>query len=84
MRKLACFWSLGVIVLIAGAWMVCPEGQCYVGAIDRTGLGLAHAWRSEPLDVLMQGVTWLGSLLVLIPLALGVAGRLAGLAKALA
>ncbi len=77
MQKMACLWSLGMMVLIAGAWFVCPEGQCKVGTIDRAGLGLAHAWRSEPLDVLMQGVTWLGSLLALVPLALSVAGWLA-------
>ncbi|NDP48843.1 MAG: phosphatase PAP2 family protein [Sulfuriferula multivorans] len=59
MRKWAFLWSLGLIVLIAGAWMVCPVGRCRVGAMDRAGLGLAHAWRSEPLDALMQGITWL-------------------------
>lgn len=76
MRILACLWSLGLVVLIAGAWIVCPEGQCSVGAMDRAGLGLAHALRSGPLDLLMEGVTWLGSLLLLVPFALGVAGWL--------
>lgn len=77
MWKLAICWCLCLVVLIAGAWVVCPPGQCTAGAIDCAGLGLAHAWRSGPLDVVMQGVTWLGSLLVLLPLALSVAGWLA-------
>jgi membrane-associated phospholipid phosphatase len=37
---------------------------------DATGLALAHAVRSPVLDILFAGVTWLGSLVVLLPLAL--------------
>jgi len=39
-----------------------------IGDFDRAGLALAHALRSGWLDAMMQGVTWLGSLILLLPL----------------
>lgn len=71
MPKWAFIWSLGLAVLIAGTWLTCPGEPCSSAAFDRYGLSLAHAWRNEPLDILMQGITWLGSLVLLAPLALG-------------
>lgn len=61
-------WALCLGVLVAGALMVCPGGQCQVGVFDQVGLGIAHDLRGVALDSLMQGVTWLGSLALLIPL----------------
>ncbi|MDP1863248.1 MAG: phosphatase PAP2 family protein [Thiobacillus sp.] len=76
MPKWAFIWSLGLAVLIAGAWRICPDGLCGLVAFDRYGLSLAHAWRTETLDILMQGITWLGSLALLVPLALGMSASL--------
>jgi len=52
---------------------VCPDGRCGIGDFDRVGLGLAHALRSEWLDGAMERATWLGSLLLLLPLTATVA-----------
>jgi len=41
-----------------------------VHALDHAGLALAHAARTSALDSLFAAVTWLGSLAVLLPLAL--------------
>ena len=61
-------WSLGLAVLAAGAWLVCPQQQCAMVAVDDAGLRLAQDMRSATLDRWMQGITWLGSLAVLLPL----------------
>lgn len=60
-------------VLASGAAWVCPGGQCLVPAMDAGGLATAHAWRSAWLDALAMGITWAGSLLVLLPLAIAFA-----------
>lgn len=62
------FWTLSLIVLAGGALVVCPDGQCVLTGFDRSGLDLAHAVRTGWLDWLMPGVTWLGSLQLLLPL----------------
>jgi membrane-associated phospholipid phosphatase len=72
----ALFLGLSLTVLAVGAWAVCPEGQCAPTDVDRISLGLAHSLRSEPLDRLLGGATWLGSLLVLLPLAVLAVGFL--------
>lgn len=41
-----------------------------VNSWDYAGLALAHAARMPWLDSLFAGLTWLGSLAVLLPLAL--------------
>ncbi|MFM2059109.1 MAG: hypothetical protein RLY71_3494 [Pseudomonadota bacterium] len=64
--------SLGV--LAAGAWLVCPAG-CGVPAPDVAGLDLAQRWRTPLLDGLFMAVTWLGSLWLLLPIALLLAWR---------
>lgn len=60
--------SLIVLVLFAGAGLGCPS--CWASGVDQAGLSLAAGWRSAPLDVVFKSVTWLGSLLILLPLAL--------------
>jgi len=72
----ALFLLLSVTILAVGAWAVCPEGHCAATDFDRFSLGLAHALRSAPLDRVMGGATWLGSLLVLLPLAVLASGFL--------
>lgn len=73
MRRVVLLWLSSVAVLAAGALAVCPDGQCAVGDFDRGGLGLAHALRSGWLDAMMQGVSWLGSLILLLPLTAALA-----------
>lgn len=62
-----------VVVLAAGAAAVCPGGSCAVPGIDAAGLALADAWRTPWLDGVARVLTWLGSLAVLLPLALLIA-----------
>jgi undecaprenyl-diphosphatase len=68
MQQVVIFMALGLTVLAVGALSVCPDGQCALSEFDRIGLSLAHDLRNEPLDRLMLGVTWLGSLWLLLPL----------------
>jgi undecaprenyl-diphosphatase len=69
MLKVVVYWALSLAVLLGGGLLVCPAGQCVLSDFDRAGLALAHALRRVPLDRLMLGVTWLGSLRLLLPLA---------------
>jgi len=69
MQRTVLFWVSSLAILTGGAWLVCPHGQCVAPHFDLGGLGLAHALRSEMLDGWMAGISWLGSLIVLLPLA---------------
>ena len=73
MRQVVMLWLSSLTVLAAGALAVCPDGRCIIGDFDRAGLGLAHALRSGWLDAMMQGITWFGSLLLLLPLTAALA-----------
>ena len=66
--RVLLFWALSVMILAGGAWLVCPFGQCAATALDGAGLGLAYSLRYAALDGWVQGITWLGSLVVLLPL----------------
>ena len=66
--RVLLFWALSVMILAGGAWLICPSGQCAASALDGAGLGLAHSLRHAALDGWVQGITWLGSLAVLLPL----------------
>jgi undecaprenyl-diphosphatase len=77
MRRAVFYWISCLAVLAAGAAAVCPAGDCVVGDWDRAGLALAESLRSEGLDTVMRALTWLGSLLVLVPLVLITAAWLA-------
>ena len=68
MQRTLLFWALSLAILAGGAWFVCPLGECAATAFDRAGLGFAHALRGELLDGSMAGITWIGSLAVLLPL----------------
>jgi len=46
--------------------------------MDGAWLSLMHAWQQPLLTVVMSGVTWLGSLAVLLPLAAGLGWRSPG------
>lgn len=62
-------------VLAGGALLVCPESNCTAPAFDVAGLELANAWRSNGFDRAFLALTWLGSLYLLLPAALGLAWR---------
>lgn len=63
--------ALGALLLLgAGAAWVCPAGHCGVPGVDANGLATAHAWRGPALDAAAVAFTWLGSLVLLLPLAL--------------
>ena len=66
-RTITLRWTLSLAILAAGAWLVCPQGQCTTTAIDHVGLNLAHDLRGARLDRWMPALTWLGSLAVLLP-----------------
>lgn len=68
-RPAILYWLLGAACLVAGAWLVCPAGQCRVPGLDLAGLGLAHQLRNTTLDSLMAIVTHFGSIWLLLPLA---------------
>lgn len=68
MLQVVMCWMLSLGVLAGGALVVCGDDRCVVTELDRFGLSLAHALRSEPLDHLMMGVTWLEPLMLLLPL----------------
>lgn len=76
MRRVVIFTVLSLTVLAVGALVVCHDGQCALSEFDRIGLSLADELRNEPLDRLMLGVTWLGSLMLLLPLTVLGAGFL--------
>lgn len=69
MQRVVVLWVLSGLVLAGGALLVYGDGCCAVTAFDRAGLGAAHESRNPSLDRLMAGVTWLGSLALLLPLA---------------
>jgi membrane-associated phospholipid phosphatase len=63
-------WFVTAGMLWLGASSVCPLGACQVPAIDRDVLDLLNHWRAPWLDVAMATLTWLGSIMVLLPAAL--------------
>jgi len=72
-RRVVVLWLSSLAVLAGGALAVCPDGRCGIGDFDRAGLGFAHALRSGWLDAVMQGMTWFGSLMLLLPLTAALA-----------
>lgn len=68
MQRVVVLWLLSWLALASGALLVCGDHRCSVSAFDRSGLGAAHDLRNQSLDHVMAGVTWLGSLFVLVPL----------------
>ncbi|MBI5899939.1 MAG: phosphatase PAP2 family protein [Rhodocyclales bacterium] len=67
--------AAALLLLAVAAVLVCPGGRCAVPACDAAGLVLAWDWRRPWLDALALGVTWLGSLYLLLPAALLLAWR---------
>jgi len=71
----AISWSMGGLAVWLGARLVCPEGACRALDLDRRVLASLDALRQPWLDAVMTAVTWLGSIIVLLPLALALAWR---------
>ena len=71
----ALFWSMTGLTLWIGAGAVCPSGACRVLEFDRQLLGALNALRQPWLDAILTAATWLGSIVVLLPLALALAWR---------
>jgi membrane-associated phospholipid phosphatase len=69
MRQVFMAWTLCLGILAGGALLVCPGERCIASNFDHAGLSLAHELRGVTLDRLMSGITWLGSLALLLPLA---------------
>jgi len=71
----ALFWSMAGLSLWIGAGVVCPNGSCRVLEIDRQLLGALNALQRPWLDAILTAATWLGSIGVLLPVALALAWR---------
>lgn len=71
----AAFWTMCGLALWFGARAVCPEGFCRAPGFDQKILGAANALRQPWLDAIISASTWLGSIIVLLPLALALAWR---------
>jgi membrane-associated phospholipid phosphatase len=68
--QLAVFSLLLAFLLPAWSGLIlCPAGHCVLSRLDEAGLRLAHGLAQPGLDQFMQGITWLGSVWVLVPLA---------------
>lgn len=70
-------WGAAGAALLLGAVVVCPAGDCRPTGADRLILSALEAHRLPSLDAFFRGVTWLGSIAVLLPLALLLAWRYA-------
>ena len=72
-------WLAGsAAILTGGAALVCAGGPCRVPWIDAAGLALLNAWKTSGLDIFFATITWIGSLWVLLPLAVLMAWRESG------
>ncbi len=61
--------GLAVAILLAGGLWLCPDGSCRVPALDHAAAVAAHELPIS-LAALLTGLTWLGSLAILLPLAI--------------
>ncbi len=58
------------LVLLAGSRLTCPDNACGHPPWDEAVSALMRSWQTPTLDVLFMTATWLGSLVVLLPVAL--------------
>lgn len=68
-------WVLAAGALWLGAAMTCVDGACYALYHDQKLLGMLHDARHPWLDGFFAAITWLGSIVVLLPAALALAWR---------
>jgi undecaprenyl-diphosphatase len=70
--RAALWWLLALgTLLAANAWVAASAPGA--PPVDRAGLMLAHAWRGPSLDAAFSTLTWLGSLILLLPVAIAAA-----------
>ena len=62
----AAWWLAALAILAAAAVWIGADGAG-LSPLDRQGPELAGAWRGPVLDTAFLGLTWLGSLIVLLP-----------------
>lgn len=67
-----CF-SVAVTALWLGAFVVCPCGTCLVPDFDRKLLEILHDRQHPWLNDFLVTVTWLGSMVVLLPATVALA-----------
>lgn len=63
-------WFGSVVVLALGAWLVCYAPNCTATEIDAVVMDWFAQRRNETGDQLFRAVTWLGSVVVLVPLVM--------------
>lgn len=63
----AAGWWLAALASLAAVAACLGAGGAGLPPLDRQGLALAGAWRGPVLDVAFLGLTWFGSLIVLLP-----------------
>ncbi len=68
---------IAVVVLFLGAALICAGGDCPPPAWDLRVLEWFAAQRRPMLDMLFNTITWLGSLWLLLPVALALIASLA-------
>lgn len=67
------WWGIVILALGLGAVAVCPAGTCATPPVDQVLLEVLHAWQQPWLTAFFGAATWLGSVMVLLPAALGFA-----------
>lgn len=79
MRNIVCLLPAAgaVVTIVAGAVMACSDSDCAPRLLDLRALDWFAARRSSELDALFATITWLGSLWLLLPLALALIVSLA-------
>jgi membrane-associated phospholipid phosphatase len=65
----ASIWLATALAVLLGALTLCPGGACSIPAIDQHLLAILNQWRMPWLDAAMASLTWLGSIMVLLPAA---------------
>lgn len=69
----AAIWLGTAFAVWLGALTVCPVDACRIPAIDQSLLAILNRWRMPWLDASMAALTWLGSIMVLLPVTLALA-----------
>jgi undecaprenyl-diphosphatase len=70
MKHAALYWTLALAVLAGGGLLTRAPGGGVVAGLDHAGLSFAHGLAGGALDGFMAAVTWLGSIWLLLPLAI--------------
>lgn len=66
----ALFGVATALALFTGSRLACPDSACLQPPWDAAVSAFMRSWQTPTLDALFMALTWLGSLVVLLPLAL--------------